>query len=88
LKKIITKRKQQIFCRIMNQQNQRAINVTRIMVEQYRREKTLERINTSVASNDLITYILKEQESDPLVNEKLLNPNLFDKKKDNPCICF
>jgi len=72
----------------MNQQNQRAINVTRIMVEQYRREKTLERINTSVASNDLITYVMKEQQSDPLVNEELLKPNPFITKKDKPCKLF
>ena len=72
----------------MNQPNQRAINVTRIVVEQYRREKDLERIKTSKASNDLIDYVLKEENSDPLVNEKCINPNPFINQKNSLCKLF
>ena len=72
----------------MNQSNQIKINLEQKRVEQYRREKDLERIKTSKASNDLIDYVLKEENSDPLVNEKCINPNPFMPQKNNICKLF
>ena len=72
----------------MNQSNQIKINLEQKRVEQYRREKDLERIKTSKASNDLIDYVLKEENSDPLVNEKCINPNPFINQKNSLCKLF
>ena len=69
----------------MNQQ--RHINVTRRMVEQYRREINLERILTSKASNDLISSIINAEKNDPLCNEKILKPNPFQQQDPMPFPC-
>ena len=67
----------------MNQQ--RHINTTRTMVEQYRREINLERLLTSTASNDLISSIINEQKNDPLWDMSLQKKGPWQKRTGKHC---
>ena len=57
-----------------NEREQQAIVETKRLVEELRRNLEIERITTSQAITDLISYIRKEEKDDPMINPPKDNP--------------
>ena len=63
-----------IFFSRKSERDQQAVVETKRLVEELRRNVEIERIKTSQAITDLISYIRKEELYDPMINPPKDNP--------------